>query len=318
MFPGLKKAAAAILQAESIVISCHVNPDGDCIGSMLALGRGLKNIGKKVFLLSQDGVPERYRSLPGAGEVRRRGDEKVDLAIAVDCNDRHMLGKSFEAFERAKKILEIDHHEFRVPFGDIALIDTKAGAVGEIIFGLMKELKISFNQDIAQNILTSIIVETNSFSLPNVRVFTFKICAELLDTNLDFVKLTEMVYWMKTREQVLLSGICLSGGKFLKGRRIVWSEVKGSDFRKVGGKDEDVDAVADEMRKIKEVRIVVLFRQREKGLLRISLRSKGRINVAGLAQLFGGGGHYDVAGCTIADKAELRRKVIKEAEKLLK
>ena len=314
---GIKKAVNIILSAKSIVIACHVNPDGDCIGSLLGLAFGLKSLGKKVFMLSQDGVPKKYRMLPGANCIRKRLDEKVDLAIAVDCNEKQMLGKSFKVFERAEKILEIDHHEFRVPFGDIAFVDTRAGAVGEMVFSLLRELNVSLTQNMAKNILTSIIVETDSFSLPNVRAFTFEVCAKLFDTGIDFPKFIEMIYWTSTKEKIILAGICLSRCKFLRKGKLVWSIIKQSDFKKFNGKDEDVDAVADQMRQIKDVLVSVFFRQKPHGLLRVSLRSKGLINVASLAQKFGGGGHFDVAGCTVVDSAFMRRKILLEAERLL-
>ena len=314
---NLKIAKQKILEARNIVIAGHINPDGDSIGSLLSLGLGLKQLGKQICMISEDGVPNRYRTLPGALYIRKDLKINPDLAIAVDCSNEEILGKTFDIFCKAKNILEIDHHEFRRPFGNIKLIDHRAAAVGELIYLLLRGLKIKITKDIAQNLLTSIIVETNSFSLPNVRPFTFEVCAELIKKKVDFHKLVEMVFWSKTKAAVVLTGICLSRCKFLKSAKIAWSIIRQSDFDKAKGRDEDVDAVADQLRSISSVKIVVLFREKHKGKLRVSLRSKNNINVASVAEKYKGGGHFDVAGCTISNNPRSIKAFLREAAALL-
>jgi phosphoesterase RecJ-like protein len=313
----LGRVTKVILEAKAIAIFCHINPDGDCIGSLLALGLALRRMGKRVFMISPDGLPHKYRTLPGAGLVKRRVSAKIDLAITVDCNNKVMLGEAFEDVRKADVVLEIDHHEFRRPFGDIVLVDTQAGAVGEIIFLLLKKLNKPIAKDIAYNILVSIIVETGSFRFPSYRPLTFRICAELTQKGIDFFRLSELIYWSKTREELLLSGLCLSRCKFIKGGRLIWSIAKIEDFKRIKGKDEHIDAVADEMRAVKKVLIAILFRETANGMLRVSLRSKRKINVARLAQAFGGGGHSDVAGCIVANKPEIKESILRQAEELL-
>ncbi|UCD15085.1 MAG: DHH family phosphoesterase, partial [Candidatus Omnitrophota bacterium] len=198
MHSGLNKAAAKILQVKDIAIFGHVHPDGDSIGSLVSLGLGLRKLGKHVFMVSADGVPKRYKKLPGAEKIVRKIEKKVDLAIAVDCSNREILGAGFDVFKKAADILEIDHHEFRRPFGSISFVDHKAVAVGEMVYQLLGELGVPITKNIAQNILTSIIVETNSFRLPNVRPFSFEVCNELLKTGVDFYKLVDTVFWSKT------------------------------------------------------------------------------------------------------------------------
>ncbi|MBM3249670.1 MAG: hypothetical protein FJZ09_02355 [Candidatus Omnitrophica bacterium] len=315
---NLKLIKQKILRAKRIAVASHINPDGDSLGSLLSLGLALKKLGKRVYLLSPDGVPKRYRRLPGAGGIIRKLNKPVDLAVAVDCSNREILGRSWGTFQKAKDILEIDHHEFRRPFGNIRLVDTRAAAVGELIYPLLKDLKINIDTAIAQNLLTSVVVETDSFRLPNVRPFTFEICHDLMKKKVDFYKLVDMVFWSKTKESTILSGICMARCKFLKNGRLAWSIVRQKDFRNQKGKDEDVDPVADEMRSIKGVRIAVFFREKDNSTLRVSLRSKGKINVAGIAEHFGGGGHFDVAGCSIANKPKAMNKLLAMAKTLLK
>jgi bifunctional oligoribonuclease and PAP phosphatase NrnA len=315
---AMKKAVKAILQSKSIVIACHVNPDGDCIGSLLALGLGLASIGKRVYMVSDDGVPGKYQKLPGAGKIRKTAGKKTDMAITVDCNAREMVGKPFDAIKKAKYILEIDHHEFRKPFGNLFLIDTKASAVGEIIYRLLKYLNVDITKDIAQNILTSIIVETNSFRLPAVRALTFQVCADLIKTGINFSRLSEIVYWSKTKEGAVLSGQCMANLKVIQKGKIAWSLVTRKDFIKTKGKKEDVDTVANDMLSINTVKIAIFFREQNAKFLRVSLRSKGKFNVASIAGKYGGGGHFDSAGCHIANTKKEIAGVIEAAKWLLK
>ena len=314
---GLATTTRAIKGAQTIAIAGHINPDGDTIGSLLSLGLGLKKLGKSVYMVSYDGVPKKYKDLPGAKLIKRTLKKKVDLAITVDCNAREMLGGAFKGLRKAETILEIDHHEIREAFGDIRLIDPKAAAVGEQVYTLLKHLGVSITNDIAQNILTSLIVETNSFRLPNVRPYTFEVCAELFKTGVDFYKLVDMIYWSSSREAAVLSGICMGRTKFLSGGHLAWTVATREDFKKVKGKDEDVDALADDIRTIAGVDIVVFFREKTAKKLRVSLRSKKDINIALLAEMYGGGGHSDVAGCTIPNSWEEMQKMLKRAKNFL-
>lgn len=315
---GLSEAVRIIGNARSVIIAGHINPDGDCIGSLLALGLGLKSLGKRVIMLRSGSVPRMYDRLPAAGALKTSTPQRADLAISVDCNSARMLGPAvFASFRRSARVLEIDHHEFREPFGTVSLIDTQAAAVGEIIYTLLKCLRVRCTADIAQNILTSIIVETNSFRLPSVRSSTFLVCAGMLKTGVNFYALSDMIYWSKTPQAAVLSGLCLSRARFLRGGSIVWSKVTRSDFKKAHGRDADVDAVADDLRSIKGVRVSVLLRERDSRMLRVSVRSKEHINVARLAQKFGGGGHGDVAGCLIRNTPQSVAGFLKEVQRLV-
>ena len=314
---GLTKARDSIMAAEEIAISGHTNPDGDSIGSLLSLGLALEGLGKRVYMISYDRVPQRYRKLPGAARIIKRLDRPVDLAISVDCSNKEILGRAYGVFARANKILEIDHHDFRRPFGDVVYVDDKAAAVGEMIYTLLKKLRITLTKEIAYNLMTSIIVETSSFRLPNVRPYTFEVCTDLIRSGVSFYDLVDMIFWSRTKESAMLSGLCLARSRFLKGGRIVWSIITKKDFARIKGRDEDVDAAPDEMRAIKKVDIAILFRENGKNTLRVSLRSKDNINVASIAERYGGGGHFDVAGCTIPNRRKAIKDFLGHAGKLL-
>lgn len=315
---GLDKSKDAILRAKSVVIASHINPDGDSIGSLLSLGLGLKKIGKKVYMICQDPIPKRYRFLPGANHIKTGIDKICDLAIAVDCSNKEVLGSSFDIIKKCRHILSIDHHEFRRPFSDTSFIDKKAASVGELIYLLLNKLNIKITTDIATNILSSVIVETNSFKLPTVNSSTFEVCSELLKKDINYYDLVDKVYRSINRESAVLSGICLSRCRFLKGGSVAWSIIKEKDFKRTKGRDEDVDPVADQIRSIKGVKVVVLFREKGKDYLRVSLRSKGKINVASIAELYKGGGHFDIAGCYIPNNPKSIKKFLRLAKDLVK
>lgn len=314
---SLNAAKEEILKARSILVAGHINPDGDSIGSLLSLGLGLEKIGKRVCMLSVDGVPHRYRRLPGAGRIVRKTDASWDLAISVDCSTKEILGRAYNYFKKAGKILEIDHHIFRRPFGDITLLDSKAAAVGELIYKLLEELGVPITKAIAQNLVTSIIVETSSFRLPKVTPFTFEACTRLIRAGIDFHKLVDTVFWSKRKQAFVLSGMCMARCKFIKNDRIAWSIITRKDMESVNGKDEDVDPVPDDMRSIKTVKIALLFREYNRKTLRVSLRSKGKINVGSIAEYFDGGGHFDVAGCIIPNTQKAIDKVLARTAMLL-
>lgn len=317
---NISAAKEIIERSKNILISGHINPDGDCIGSMLALGLSLQNLGKNVSMVCCDGLPKIYKNLPGAQFVVKKPSNlknQFDLAISLDCNMFNMLGETSKYFSKTKHILEIDHHEFREKFGDVTFIDHKSACIGEMVYKLLKKLKVNIDKEIAENLMVSLLVETNSFRLPSVTPNSFKLAYELLRTGIDFYKMTNLIYWSRTKESAVLSGLCMSRCKFLSEGKIAWSIVKLKDLEQIGALDEDADAVADDMRAIKDVKISVLFREKSKDFLRVSLRSKKHINIAEVAMKYGGGGHFDVAGCFLPNSNKHINLMLKDLEKIV-
>jgi phosphoesterase RecJ-like protein len=311
---GYGNAARAIRAARTIAIACHRHPDGDCLGSLSALGAALKKMGKRVSLYCPGSIPARYRFLPLAGRIKSGGGKgSYDLAISVDCGDRSQLGAIYKkVFARSRRILEIDHHSTRNPFGNIALIDQNASAVGEIIYNLLKRMRVRPGKAAATGMLVSFIVETSSFRLPTVTSKTFAICRELLKNDIDFYAITNRYYWIRSVAEVQLTGLSMSRIKLRMNKRLAYSHIGLSDLRRFKGKDENVDAAADEIRAIENVRAVVLFREINKKRLRVSLRSKEGVDVGKVAKIFGGGGHFDVAGCYIPNRKSSKEAVLRE------
>jgi len=295
----LEKASKGVRDAKTILVASHVNPDGDTIGSLLALGLGLERLQKSVVMVSQDGVPERYVSLPGANRVLTEYDQGVDLAISVDCGALELLGTTQKAFSQSKKILQIDHHDVGKHFGDYLLIDSRLAAAGEEVYVLLNALGVEVDLEIAKCLLTSLVVETNSFRLPNVTQRTFQMCSELLGKGVDFSNFVHEIFWKRKVTAFRLFGLSLSRVILDCDGRLAWSVLRQEDFTELGGKESDVDDVADAIQTIEGVWVSAFFREQSDGTLRVSLRSRGDLSVASVAEKFGGGGHWDAAGCKI-------------------
>lgn len=308
---SIRLAAQKICAADHILISSHVHPDGDTMGSLLALGLGLLSMDKHVVMVSPDGIPPRYRFLPGTELVLDHWEGKVNLGIAVDCGTLRQLGKFSKTFERIPNTIQIDHHDFADVFGKLLVADPTAAAVGEIVYDLLKILEIKITPMIATCLLTSIIVDTGAFRFANVRSRTFRICADLLDRGVDLKYLLEEAYWKKSETTVKLEATSVVRMKFERNGRVVWSYVPQTEFKRVSGVGSDVDGVADDLRSIDGVKVAALMRENEDGTCRVSLRSEAGINVARIAQVFGGGGHFNSAGCHMKNTKANRDKLVR-------
>jgi len=308
-----------IKKASSILVCGHKNPDGDSLGALLALGLGLKSMGKDVTMLCSDEIPLRFKHLPGVSDVVSFTDKRADLAVAVDCGSREMLGTQFYAFERAEKILEIDHHLVRSSFAPLSLVDANASSAGELVYFLLKAIGVIINKDIAQNIFTSIMVESNSFRLIGLSAQTFEICSELLRTGLKYSSVCEPLYRSVSKETELLSALCISRCCFVSEGRIAYSTITCKDLKRVGACESDADPLTERLNSLNGVVLAILFREKEsKKELRVSMRSKNGINAALLAAAFGGGGHSGAAGCVIQNDKHKKLELLCAARTLIK
>ncbi len=314
---GLTEAARALKGARSVLIVSHINPDGDTLGCQLALGLALMQSDKKVHLLCQDPVPTRYQFLQGSELVVSTTHEKSDIAVAVDCGSINQLGTIKTHFLACKQSIQVDHHDFGDAFGKIQVLDPEASAVGEIVYELINALNLKITPAIASCLLTSIIVDTGSFRFSNIRAKTFDICSKLIRKGVDVQHLIEEAYWVKSRAMALLSSHAIVRAKFSKDGAIAWSIVRQKDILKYSAALHDADSVADDLRSIQGVKIAALFRETGIGNYRISLRSQKGIHVAEVAKKFGGGGHFNAAGCSIPKSEAEIKKLLKALSELV-
>ena len=311
------KVSQALHRAKKVMVAAHINPDGDTLGCALALGLALLHLGKKVTLICQDGMPSRFQFLPGSELVVSDSRETADVAVAMDCGSPTQLGTVSRAFFRAKQTIRVDHHDFGDAFGDIQVLDDEASAVGEIVYDLIRSLKVEITPAIATCLLTSIIVDTGAFRFSNVRSKTFEICARLTKRGVDVQHLIEEAYWIKSRRMALLSSHAILNAEYSVDHGMAWSLITQKDLKRYGAGLPDADSVADDLRSIEGVKLAAVFRETEKGNYRVSLRSKKNINVALVAKRFGGGGHHSSAGCTIRRASIQKKELLAALEELI-
>ena len=314
---NLALAARLLKKAKKVLIVSHMNPDGDTLGCLLALGLVLLQSGKRVTLLCQDAVPTRLQFLPGSELVVSECRDKADVAVAMDCGSPAQLGTAAHSFFKAKHTIRVDHHDLGESFGKLQVLEPEASAVGEIVYELIHAMGAEITPAIATCLLTSIIIDSGAFRFSNVRPKTFEICAKLAKKGVDVQHLIEEAYWAKSRSMALLSSHALLHARFLKDGAVAWASVSQRDIVKYGAGLSDADSVADDLRSIEGVKVAALLRETGRGSTRVSLRSKKNINVALVAKRFGGGGHHSSAGCRIAHSDIEKRKLLKALEELV-
>ena len=314
LIESIPLAAAAIREARSLVMACHVNPDGDALGSMLGLALGLAPLSQSLTLLSQDGVPDILKFLPGAAQVRRTSDcETYDLAIVLDSGDLSRVGPHVHPLiERAGRIVDIDHHVLSGAFGDIQVLDSQAASTSEIVYALLEALGLPITPEVATCLFTGVITDTGSFRFQNVTPNTFHVAAALLNAGAPPAYISENVFENKTFAATRLLGHALSSLNQTPDGRVIWAHITAQDFAGLGATDEDTEGVVNYVRGVRGADAGLLFRQMPDGKIRVSLRSRETVNVAEVAQQFGGGGHRMAAGCTLSLQPPLD-----EAERLL-
>ncbi len=208
----LSEAAAAIRESRSIVLACHVNPDGDALGSLLGLALALIPLGKDVVCLSEDGVPDILRFLPGSELIRQTTDSAAfDLALVVDSGELSRVGSQVQPIvSRARRIVDIDHHVTAGAFGDIRVLDAGAASTAEIVYALLQTLAVPITTDIATCLFTGVITDTGSFRFQNVTPNTLRVAAELLEAGAPPAYISENVFDNRTFAATRLLGHALS------------------------------------------------------------------------------------------------------------
>jgi phosphoesterase RecJ-like protein len=310
----LSQVVQLIEQQRRFMITSHIRPDGDGLGSGLALYWMLRDLGKEVDVVLRDRVPPAYTVLPASDLVIVRDDvtEKYDAAFVIECSDvdRPGLGGLQEQF-----VVNIDHHSTTGPFGDINWIDATAAAVGEMIYNLCKALGVEVTKEIAECIYTALLTDTGSFHFSNTTERTLKIASELVRRGVEPARISQALFYSGSFSKVKLLGLVLSNIERDESGRIAWITVDRATMSEADACEEDSDGIVNHALSVGEVEAVAFFKELSPGSYRISLRSKGKNNVAKVAELFGGGGHRNAAGCRIdGDFEEVKRRVIDELQ----
>lgn len=317
----IDKIIAELKNNNSFLIVSHINPDGDAIGSELALAHGLRSMGKKVTVFNHDSVPGIVRFLPGSGEIVHdlSSSEQFDAAIVVDCGTPKQLGEKFNAFKGYKRLLNIDHHVTNLSFADIALVDPDASATGAIIYRILKRMQIAITKEIALCIYTTIVVDTGSFHYGNSNPEAFSIAGEMVNLGVEPWIVAENIYESQPEERIRLHSMALSVLSTHYNGKIGFIMVSGDMYKATGTTAEDTDGIVNYARSLKGVEVAIFVREISQGKYKASLRSKGRVDVTRIASQYDGGGHVNAAGCVLnGSLAEVKKKLIAATEEILK
>ncbi|PYI86528.1 MAG: hypothetical protein DMF21_05450 [Verrucomicrobia bacterium] len=308
---------------QCFAILSHVRPDGDALGSQLALALSLQQLGKDVRIWNEDGMLEKYSFLPRAELLTKPPSTAidVDVAVALDTAIQNRLGTTLAAVGSAKIWINIDHHRSNPGYGDLVIIDSSAPATGEIIFRLIKSQDLPFNHDIAENLFAAISTDTGSFQYPKTSARTFEIAAELVRAGgLDVGQISQQLYENYPRRRLELLRDLLRTMRFGEDGRVASFSLSLKTAADLAVLPEDNEGLIDHLRAIRGVIVAVFFEELAGGKVRVSMRSKDEaVDVCAICQKFGGGGHTLAAGARIRGSlAEVEEKVLEEIGEVLK
>ncbi len=294
-------------EGERFLVCSHSRPDGDAVGSVLAMGMLLEQMGKRADLVTADRIPSVYRSLPWAERLRTamRVHGPYDAAILLECDsfERTRL-RGLEEFS----IVNIDHHASGRAWGQVNWIDRGAASVGQLVHRLVRAAGAVVTPEMATCLYTTLLTDTGGFLFGMLEASTFALAHELVQQGADAGRIAQDVYFATPMAKLLLLGTALTNLRLED--RLSWLWVTREDMTRVGAVEEDCEGIVNYALSVSGVEAAVFLRELPEGRIRLSLRSKGRVNVAVLAERMGGGGHENAAGCTLDGPLERAREEI--------
>ena len=306
-----------IQSARKLLLTTHQNPDGDGLGSEVAFASFLKGLGKEVSIVNPDATPERYRFLDPAGEiVAFDGGTSADLVpgsdliVTLDNSSLHRLGTMEQAVRGAKaRSLCIDHHSTTDPFWTLSLIDESACATGEMVYDLIRALGGDPDATSAVALYTAMVTDTGNFRFSKTTPRSHRIAADLLAKGVNPSRIYELVYEQQQAGFVRLMGVALAGMRLEADGRLGWIAMTHRQIVECGAENADTSEMVNHLFTIRGVRICLLFKELSDGKIKVSLRSKGGLDVHRVATSYGGGGHQNASGAIVEgplDSAILR------------
>lgn len=299
-----------IKKAESIVVLTHETPDGDAIGSSLAMYNALKQIGKKVDIIIPE-CPRNFEFLAGATEIKKEGKtDNYDLAIALDCATIDRLNGWKNYLDEANVTINIDHHTKNGMFADYNYVNPASPACAQILIIVLEALNIKITKEIGECLLTGIITDTGGFKYAGVTAETFEFVAFLLNRGINVSKIYRRVLQMKTKPNFELHRIANNRLEFLEDGKIAYTYITMEDEQSVGAETGDHEGIVENGRDVEGVEVSIFVRETDEGL-KVSLRSNEYVNVADVALMFGGGGHQRAAGILMqGTREQVKEKLV--------
>ena len=306
---GCRRVCADLRRHQHIVVTSHVRPDGDSIGSALALAWALQAIGKDARVIMRDRALGPLSEFPGVGEIEIAATvpEATDAVVVLECGDLERTGLTgLDRFH----VINVDHHPGNTGYGVVQWFAGTAAACGEMVFEVIAELGVALTPDMATQLFVAIVTDTGSFRYPGVSSRTFGISARLLEAGADPVAVARTLYDGNTLGRLRLQGAVLQTMELFESGRVATLHLDADTLAATGADPEETDGLINLPLSVKAVHAVVFFKQVENGQYRISLRSKGDIDVGRVARSFGGGGHKNASGCTLTGTLDQLRTEI--------
>jgi len=306
---NIKEIADALTDGTSYLLVTHFHPDGDAIGSLLALQAVLKGMGKKVVSFCESGVPPTFRFLEGAQEVLNDIERIPQLdnvtLVFLDCGSIDRCGKSLtKLLDIASYIINIDHHVQEEPFGDIFWVKSSASSTCEMLFDIFCFMGVPFTPVVSACLYTGILTDTGSFQFSNTSRRVLEIATSLVGFGVDPHKVAQQVFESSSPQKLILLGKVLDTLRYHRNYSIATARLTKQMFTETGATIHDGEGFVNMLRQVATVQIAVLFREEENGLIHVGLRSKGSIDVARFARKFGGGGHVNASACRVKGSIE--------------
>ncbi len=299
----------AIKNNNSFVITSHIDPDGDSIGSILALTLALLKKGKKAVPVVNDDIPKKYEFLPGSNLITKGISDNYDALVAVDSSDIERLGFRKELDKYTNVVINIDHHKSNTRFGNLNIVDSNASSAGEIIYKLLNG-KTEIDYDIALNLFTSIVTDTGSMRYSNTTSLTLRILADLVDKGVKPNYVSRQVFEKRSIGSINLLKLALDTLELSADNKVASIYITKEMLEITGALEEDIDGIINYAREIEGVEVAVLFREKEESLTKVGFRSNEWIDVSKIAEKFNGGGHLRAAGCIVEIPLEKARKIV--------
>ncbi len=318
----LNEIARAIKDSARFFLTSHVNPDGDAIGSLLAMNRLLLGLGREVTAFTTDPIPSNFRFLPSSDLVVHTLDavkgKSFDLGIVMDSTDWERTGKDIPSELGAIKVVNIDHHVSNKCFGDINYIDPAASAVGEMLYDVIQAMKAPIDSEVATCLYTAIMTDTGSFTYSNTTARAFEISERLVRCGAQPAKIAEEINENYSVSRLELLRLSLSSLEFSEDRRIGSMTITQKMFNETHTGPDVIEGFIDYPRFVAGVKVAVLFRELPRGGYKVSFRSRDTLDVSRVAGHFGGGGHVNASGCTVnGDLAQVKRDVYSVTQRVL-
>ncbi len=302
-------------QSRRILIASHIDPDGDSIGAQLAFAAYLRSLGKEVFLISDNGIPEKYAFLPDVDSITHADEYDdsfaVDTALILECPNLKRIGKTQRFITPEVKIVNIDHHQDNEQFGEINWLNVGASSVGEMAFEYFRQVGFPISREVAEQLYTAILTDTGRFRYSSTSPRTMEIAGMLIAAGADPQKICDQVYYNLRPSSMKLIGKVLNSIEFIDDGTICLLTLTQSMFDESGAKPSETEGLVDFTLFARGVLVGALFKESAPRQTKVSFRSRDEINVAEVAARFNGGGHLNASGCTIPlPLEEARQEVI--------